>query len=186
MSALSGSSADQISSPTPKKSVTGPELLDQFRGQRTFGDRGHFDHLAPPLQQVEIDAFTIAERGRADRPEGDIIGPGLACVHAFVAGHATIAADDGVATQFLTHIAHLPRAIGQMHAIKSKPLHHQKVVLDHNRHIAGMADHTASVGGAGDHVFVLAGQCQPHAGNIDAIQHGSKAVGKAVHQGRAA
>ena len=161
-----------------KEISDGAEFFDQSCGQRAFGDDRHFDHLGPPFEQVEFGAAAITERGFADGAKGRVIGPGFGGRDAFVAGCAAKRADDRVFAEVFADFAHRSCAVGQMDAIKAEAFDQKNMLLDYQRHIAGMGDKAKGIGGAGNAIFVLAGQGKTDAGDRGAVKHRCEALGK--------
>ncbi len=171
LSAASGSSWCQISSPTPKKSVTGPYCATRRLGQRALGHDGHLDGFRPEFEQLELHRACRRPSGVcAERAEGHVIGPRLARRHALVARGAAEGADDGIGAKLLAGMADSARAVGQVDAVEPVAQGKCDMAFDHDGHVAGMGDLAQRIGGAGEAVFVLRRERQADTGDGGAVE----------------
>ena len=96
----------------------------------------------------------MAERKGTDRPEGDVIRPGLTRVHAVMARGAAEGADDGIRPQHLACVTHRFGAARQVNAVKPVAFGKPDMGLDHHRHVAFMGHGAQAIGGAAQRTLV--------------------------------
>ncbi len=158
----------------------GKPLRTSGVGEPALGHHRHFDHLAPPLEQLRLGRRAVAESGLAHRAEAHVIRPVFAGNQAFVARGAAEGADDGVLAEIGAGLAHVPGAVGEMHPVEPVVLGDQLVIGEHDGDVAGVADLAQRVRAAPDRVFVAGGEVEPDAGNLDGIEGAREQVGKDV------
>ena len=97
------------------------EVAHQTRVERALGDAGNLDHLGPPGQQLALGLPAVAERRDAERPEGDVIGAGLRCLHCEVTAVMTRHANLRIAAEDLARLAGISVRLPEMDTVGTQP-----------------------------------------------------------------
>ena len=192
---------DELVSLDPKSSraIDLVRFVDQASIDPIFYDSAYLlgpDPAAPKpyalLRRAMVDADKVAigtfvmrgkERLCALRPGDDdrsLLKPYFLLTNKPVMARlAAESADDRIRPEAPAPLAHLPRAIRQMHAVKPEPLDEKRVALDHQRDVAGMGDLAQRVGRGNDARFLRRRHVQPHTGDRGGVEGACEKVAKA-------